>query len=79
MTDRISVKDGLQLDDDHKFERADWRAQRIGWSIMALLLALALAGAMGRGVLSDDQLPLGTADTLVLESVTRRWSMSRCS
>jgi hypothetical protein len=71
MTEHIPVKDGLQIDVDHRFERADWRAQRIGWAIIALVLALAVAGLLGRGRLSRERIPFGTGDTLAFESVTR--------
>jgi hypothetical protein len=71
MAEKIPVKDGLQIDDDHGFERADWRAQRIGWTIMAVILVLAVAGVLGRGRLSRERIPLGAGDTLAVETVTR--------
>jgi hypothetical protein len=71
MTEKIAVKDGLQIDDDHAFERADWRAQRIGWAIMALVVALAVAGVMGRGRFSRARIAFGVGDTLAVDRITR--------
>lgn len=71
MREHIPVRDGLQIDDDHRFERADWRAQRIGWAVVALVIVLALAGALGRGRLSRERIPFGAGDTLALENITR--------
>lgn len=42
----------LQLEEDIAFERREWRAQRIGWVLMAFVIAAALAGAFGNGYLS---------------------------
>lgn len=37
---------------DHRFHRNEWRIQRIGWVLVALFLALAIAGLFGGGPLS---------------------------
>jgi len=71
MPEHIPVKDGLQIDDDHRFERADWRAQRIAWAIIALVLALAVAGLLGRGRLARERIAFGAGDTLAFERITR--------
>ena len=42
----------LQIDDDLKHHRAAWRAERIGWVVMAMLLLAALVGLLGDGPLS---------------------------
>ena len=42
----------LEIAQDIDFQRAEWRAQRIGWVVMALLALAALAGLMGNGVLA---------------------------
>ena len=39
-------------DSDHRFHRSEWRLQRIGWVLVALFLALAVAGLFGNGPLS---------------------------
>jgi hypothetical protein len=43
----------LELDQDLKFQRRSWRVQRIGWIIMAIILAAAFLGLFGTGPLSD--------------------------
>lgn len=42
----------LQVDDDDAFQRADWRAQRIGWCLFAVALLAAMTGLFGGGPLS---------------------------
>ena len=37
---------------DHRFHHSEWRIQRIGWVMVALFLALAVAGLFGNGPLS---------------------------
>jgi len=39
-------------DADHRFHRNEWRIQRIGWVLVALFLALAVAGLFGNGPIS---------------------------
>jgi len=43
----------LQVDEDLKFEKAEWRTERIGWIVMALILLATLAGLLGPGPLSE--------------------------
>lgn len=43
----------LQLDQDPAFQRANWRFERIGWGVMAVLMLAALVGVFGKGPLSD--------------------------
>ncbi|HVE78771.1 MAG TPA: hypothetical protein VNA89_07910 [Gemmatimonadaceae bacterium] len=38
---------------DDRTLRREWRVQRVGWVVMALLVAAALAGAFGRGPLAE--------------------------
>lgn len=45
--------DGLQIDEDMKFQRRQWKAERIGWVCMTLFLAAAVMGLFGQGPLSD--------------------------
>lgn len=42
----------LQVDQDLKFEKAEWKAERVGWIVMAILLLAGLAGLLGPGPLS---------------------------
>ena len=46
MTERIG---GLEVDQDLRFQRREWLAQRVGWGLMALVLVAALTGLFGRG------------------------------
>ena len=41
-----------KLDAQLKFHRVEWRIQRIGWLLVGIFLALALAGLFGNGPLS---------------------------
>jgi len=59
MADLPRVGD-LELEEDLKFQRGEWIAQRIGWGVMALVVIAALLGLFGGGPLSratvsDDQ------------------------
>ena len=46
-------KADLELIEDLHFEKKEWRAQRIAWFIMALLITLGLIGLFGVGALSS--------------------------
>jgi hypothetical protein len=46
-------KDGLQIEQDLKFQRREWRVQRIVWVFLAALLVVAIAGLVGPGPLSS--------------------------
>jgi hypothetical protein len=53
----------LEINQDLAFQHWCWKAQRIGWTIMALLVLSALLGLFGRGPFShtpvgDSSLPL---------------------
>lgn len=43
----------LEVDEDIGFEKSEWRAQRIGWSLMAVVILLALLGLFGTGPISS--------------------------
>lgn len=45
--------DGLQVDEDMAFQRWAWRAQRVGWALIVLLLVAAVLGLLGSGPLSE--------------------------
>ncbi len=45
--------DPLELEHDAAFERRDWRAQRIGWTLLGIIAVLAVAGLFGGGPLSQ--------------------------
>ena len=42
----------LEIAQDLDFQRREWRAQRIGWVVMALLILAALLGLTGSGLLA---------------------------
>ena len=44
--------EGCDSDADHRFHRNEWRIQRVGWVMVALFLAMAVAGLFGNGPLS---------------------------
>jgi hypothetical protein len=50
----------LQIEHDVAFQRREWMFQRIGWTIMLLVVLAALAGLLGRGPLS--QVTVSTPD-----------------
>jgi hypothetical protein len=43
----------IELDQDLDFEERQWRIQRMGWAVMALLVVVALLGLFGTGPLSS--------------------------
>ena len=53
---RLREVSEIQLNEDVAFLRREWRAQRIGWIGMAVVLVLALLGLFGRGPISDAQI-----------------------
>lgn len=49
----------LEIDQDMRFSRRDWRAHRIGWAALAAVVAIAAAGGFGRGALADEERSAG--------------------
>ena len=43
----------LQIDEDLATQRKLWLVQRVGWGLMALVIAAAMLGLFGKGPLSD--------------------------
>ena len=43
----------IELDQDIAFQRKQWRFERVGWGLVALLIVLAAAGLFGTGPLSS--------------------------
>ena len=52
-TETKRVGGTLEIEEDLPFQRGQWRVQRIGWVLMALVLFAALAGLFGPGPLSS--------------------------
>lgn len=44
--------EGLQVQEDMRFQRRNWVAERVAWALLALVLAAALLGLFSRGPLS---------------------------
>jgi hypothetical protein len=51
MADLKRVGD-LEIAEDMAFQERDWRVQRVGWVVMALIAAAALLGLFGPGLLN---------------------------
>ena len=51
----------LQLDQDFRQQKIEWRIQRIAWPLLAALLVAIMLGLLGQGPLSKAQ--AGSADT----------------
>lgn len=47
--------DGLQIDEDMRFQRLNWAAERIAWSFLSLVILAALLGLFSRGPLSKTE------------------------
>jgi hypothetical protein len=56
---------GIQINENRDHQRREWRIERIGWLVMAALLAAGLLGLLGYGPLSRAR--AGEAGTLSLE------------
>lgn len=46
-------KGELEIDEDIKLESANWKAQRVAWVLMALVVIAALLGFTGNGGIGD--------------------------
>jgi len=53
---------GLQVNEDMDFQRLEWRIERIGWIILALVISAALLGLLGNGPLSASVKTAGTVE-----------------
>lgn len=52
MTDPVAPPEGLEDEDDLRFQRRLWRVQRVAWVVGGLVVMAALLGGTGRGLLS---------------------------
>lgn len=43
---------GLQIHDNHRFQRTEWRVERVGWALLTLFLLAGLVGLLGTGPVS---------------------------
>lgn len=63
MADRHQIG-SLEIAEDIEFQRHEWRIERAGWFVFALILLGGLLGVFGSGVLSDIK---ATSGPLTLE------------
>jgi len=49
---RAANATALEVDDDDRFQRREWRIQRVSWLVLGLVLLAALLGAFGGGPLA---------------------------
>lgn len=49
------IKTSLQIDEDIDLHVTSWVIQRVGWGLMLVVIALAMLGLFGNGVLSEKQ------------------------
>lgn len=59
-----TTNESIQIEDDPAYQRREWRFERIGWVLMAVLLVAGLLGLLGYGPLSDTR--AGTPGTLTV-------------
>ena len=59
----------LQIEEDMRFQRRMWVAQRVGWSVISLVLLVGLLGGFGDGPLA--RRTLTTADGKLTARVQR--------
>ena len=52
-------KRSLEIWQDLAFERRQWKVQRVGWIVIAIILLLALLGVFGNGPLSHAETSAG--------------------
>lgn len=48
----MATERSLDIPEEPEFHRREWRLQRIGWVVLGLVAAAALAGAFGKGPLA---------------------------
>jgi hypothetical protein len=66
----------LEINEDPAFQQRDWRIQRIGWGILAAIIAAALAGLLGPGPLSTTQAHSGQSLEVEYERFLRHGAQS---
>ena len=64
----------IELAEDMEFQRKNWRAERIGWAVLAFILLAAALGLFGQGPLGGTVVAAGD-DSLSL-TYERFWRLS---
>ncbi len=54
-------RDGLEIEEDLRHQRREWAFQRVGWTVMAVIVVAALLGLFGQGPLSWSSVTAGAA------------------
>lgn len=52
MSERSKNKSELELDEDMRFQRREWRVVRFAWIFLGIILLVAAAGLTGKGLFS---------------------------
>jgi hypothetical protein len=60
-TGMVHKVDDLEISQDLKHSRLEWRIERIGWVVMAVIIVAALIGLLGPGPLSSSTVGKGSA------------------
>lgn len=63
----------LELDQDLAYQQREWRAQRIGWAVLGLLIVAASLGLMGPGLFNKATLQ-GDGVQLEIPRTQRYWA-----
>jgi hypothetical protein len=66
----------LEVNEDPDFQQLDWRIQRAGWVILALIIAAGLAGLLGPGPLSKTTVLGGSGLAVEYERFLRHGAQS---
>lgn len=70
----------LEIITNERYLRGEWRAQRVGWALLALLIGVSLTGLLGGyGPLNQRTLPAGRGVELEVERVVRHSGEARLS
>jgi hypothetical protein len=67
----------IEVNQDLDFQRAEWKAQRVGWVVLALLALVALMGGFGKGYLARASVRSSSDLTVEYERIARHGASSR--
>jgi hypothetical protein len=77
MGDDLKKVGRIEVNQDLDFQRAEWRAQRAGWVVLALLALIALFGGFGKGYLANASVRSSRDLTVEYERIARHGAPSR--
>jgi hypothetical protein len=61
----------IQIEEDSRHQQRDWRFERTGWAVMAIVLVAGLLGLLGYGPLSQTQAGARGALTVTYDRLQR--------